>query len=358
VGHEQFAVHEIEMCLPFRCVDAGDQPGAAVAAEFAHAWPAYRRWYLHEGESERRSYTESRHALTRWMPELVHDFDTLVDAVGGQDLEARFLSHWCPPPLVSACSMVMTSFPEPLLIRNYDYPPLLSDSLALRTHWSGRSIIGMSDCGWGLMDGVSDHGIAVAVAFGGRRNIGEGFGIGLVVRYVLQVATSTAHAIELLSRIPVQMSYNLAVIDSSGDHRVVHLAPDHRPIVTRAASAANRQGHTEWPEHAEYCNTLEREEWMAVLTSTPGVGAARLKYEFLQPPLHRSMLESTWGTLYTAAYSPSVGSLSLLWSDDEWHLSVYGDHSERRPRTVRTLVPEPSVVRSAMPHDRRVPMVI
>ena len=358
MNHEQFAVHETELCLPFRCVDAGERPGVAAAAEFAHAWPAYRRWYLHEGESARRSYAECRHALVRWMPELLADFDELVDAVGGEDLEARFLSHWCPPPLVSACSMAMVVYPEPLLIRNYDYPPLLSDSLALRTRWSGTSVIGMSDCGWGLMDGVSEHGVAVAVAFGGRRNIGDGFGIGLVVRYLLQIARSTQHAVELLGRIPVQMSYNFAIIDSSGDHRVAHVAPDHAPIVTTSASAANRQGHTEWPEHAEYCNTVEREQYMEALTSVPGAGAALLKFEFLRAPLHRSMLESTWGTLYTAAYSPSHGSLSLLWPDDEWHLSVYGDHSERRPRTVRTLVPEPSVVRTAMPFDRRVPMVI
>jgi predicted choloylglycine hydrolase len=292
------------------------------------------------------------------MPELLSDFDSLVDAVGGEDLEARFLSHWCPPPLVSACSMAMVHFPEPLLLRNYDFPPLLSDSLALRTHWSGTAVIGMSDCGWGLVDGVSDRGVAVAVAFGGRRNIAEGFGIGLVVRYILQLATSIAHAVELLTRIPIQMSYNLAIVDSSGDHRVVQVAPDHVPSVTNADFAANRQGCTEWPEHAEYCNTVEREEHLEALLEAPDVGVARLKYEFLQSPLHRSMLESTWGTLYTAVYAPSVGSLSLLWPDDEWHLSVHGDHGERRPRMVRTLVPEPSVVRSAIPYDRRVPMVI
>ena len=178
MSHEQFAVHEAELCLPFRCVDAGDRPGATLAAEFAHAWPAYRRWYLHEGESSRKSYAECRHALATWMPELLTDFDTLVDAVGGEDLEARFLSHWCPPPLVSACSMAMCPSPS----RCSSVITTIHHCSAIRSPCvlAGReaSIIGMSDCGWGFMDGVSDRGIAVAVAFGGRRNIADGFGIG------------------------------------------------------------------------------------------------------------------------------------------------------------------------------------
>jgi predicted choloylglycine hydrolase len=122
------------------------------------------------------------------MPEIYGDYTDLVEAVGGGDLEARFLSHWCPPPLVTACSIAILGGPNPVIIRNYDYPPSLCDALALRTHWSGRGVIGMSDCGWGLMDGANDHGLAVAISFGGRRETGRGFGIGLVVRFLLQVA--------------------------------------------------------------------------------------------------------------------------------------------------------------------------
>ncbi len=46
---------------------------------------------------------------------------------------------------------------------------------------------------------------------------------------------------------------------------------------------------------------------------------------FLRPPLYRSLVESTWGTVYTAAYAPMLGAMTLLWPDDQWALSVPGD---------------------------------
>ena len=53
----------------------------------------------------------------------------------------------------------------------------------MQTAWSGRRVIGMSDCLWGLLDGVNDDGLAVSLTFGGRTASGEGFAIPLVVRY-------------------------------------------------------------------------------------------------------------------------------------------------------------------------------
>ena len=125
----------------------------------------------------------------------------------------------------------MLAAPYPMLIRNYDYPPSLCDALALRTHWSGRTVLGMADCGWGLMDGMNGDGLAIAISFGGRRAVGHGFGIGLVVRYLLQVCSTTAEAVERLVRLPVQMSYNVAIIDAHGGPPHRQLAPRPRPPV-------------------------------------------------------------------------------------------------------------------------------
>ena len=47
-------------------------------------------------------------------------------------------------------------------------------------------MLGMSDCLWGLLDGVNDAGLAVSLTFGGRRDVGDGFAIPLVVRYLLE----------------------------------------------------------------------------------------------------------------------------------------------------------------------------
>ena len=341
---EPFPVHIADVLLPFRCVDAGLSPDASIAAEFARSWPSYRRWFLLEGEEPRPSYGESRDALARYMPELLGDYDAYVEAVGGGDLEARFLSHWCPPALASACSLAMLPGPRPAMVRNYDYPPALSDVLALRTHWSGRSILGMSDCGWGLMDGINDQGLTVSLAFGGRRVAGQGFGIGLVMRYLLQTCTTTAEAISRLSAVPVHLAYNVAILDAWGDARIAQVGPDRPLAVTGGHSAGNRQGDTTWPEHAAYCNTVEREETLAALVLDAQLTPEHLAEAFLVPPLYRPLSESLWGTVYTAAYAPQQGTLTLLWPGDHWMLSVYGDVEGEHPREVAALVPDATEV--------------
>jgi predicted choloylglycine hydrolase len=346
VGHEPFPVHVADVTLAFRCVDGGAVPGVEVAEQFHRAWPSYRRWFLHDGEEARPSFADCRDAVRSWMPEIFDDYLAYVDAVGGGDLEARFLSHWCPPPLVTACSIAMIDTPAPLLVRNYDFPPQLSDALALRTHWSGRAVIGMADCGWGLMDGMNDAGLSVAISFGGRRDVGRGFGIGLVVRYLLQTAVTTAEAVERLVDLPVQMSYNVGMVDAVGDRRVVHVAPDRPARTSPFAFTANRQGETEWPSHAAYCNTVEREEYLASLVSFPLIDGPDLAAAFLRPPLFRPLVESTWGTVYTTAYEPITGVMTLMWPDDSWVLSVHGHDTGDRPRTVAALLPDLSSFRT------------
>src|SRR6185503_9961457 len=57
-------------------------------------WPAYRRWFLRDGEQERSSYAGCLRAVRTHVPELVPAYEGLVELVGGGDLEARFLSLW------------------------------------------------------------------------------------------------------------------------------------------------------------------------------------------------------------------------------------------------------------------------
>ncbi|TMM02034.1 MAG: hypothetical protein E6G10_11090, partial [Actinobacteria bacterium] len=56
--------------LTFRAFDE-PQPGARWRARFAELWPAYRGWYLRDGDAARPSYREARVMLQRHMPELV-----------------------------------------------------------------------------------------------------------------------------------------------------------------------------------------------------------------------------------------------------------------------------------------------
>ncbi|MCZ3386835.1 MAG: C45 family autoproteolytic acyltransferase/hydrolase, partial [Actinomycetia bacterium] len=266
----------------------------------------------------------------------------LVDAVGGGDLEARFLSHWRPPPLFAACSLLTYNRERNVLVRNYDYPPLLCDNTVLASSWHESRVMAMTDCLWGALDGVNEHGLSVAIAFGGRPVVGEGFGIGLVVRYLLEFASTVDEAVAMLHRIPIQLTYNVALVDAAGRGAIVYVAPDCEPMVSGAITAANRQGPTLWPEHAEFCATVPRERAMADAVATPGLGVSELVSQFLVSPIHRSTASSTWGTVYTAAYDSDHRMLELSWPDDRWTLSL--SHFEEGVRHRKSLVAIPPPV--------------
>ena len=85
-------------------------------------------------------------------------------------------------------------------MRNYDYSPSAFDCLILHTNWQGRRVMGTSDGMWGLVDGINDAGLAVSLTFGGRRVVGDGFGVPLILRYVLQTCDTAEQAGEVLRR--------------------------------------------------------------------------------------------------------------------------------------------------------------
>jgi predicted choloylglycine hydrolase len=329
----------VELDVTFRAIDGGSSVADRVPAIFAAAWPAYRSWFLREGEAARASYAVGAYRLRQHMPEMVRTYDRLVDAVGGGDLEARFLSHWSPPPLFTACSLATWTRGEHLLVRNYDYPPLLCDTTVLASAWHGTRVMAMSDCVWGAVDGMNEHGLSAAIAFGGRPVVGDGFGIGLVVRYVLEFARDVPEALEILRRVPVQLAYNVALVDRAGHAAVAQVAPDRPTSVTGASFAANRQGATEWPEHAAFCATVEREDALSVTMGDPGMTSHGLLRRFLEPPIYRQPAATTWGTVYTAAYDCDHRTLQVCWPDDRWLISL--DHFVEDARTRRTLVAVP-----------------
>jgi predicted choloylglycine hydrolase len=312
----------VELDSTFRAIDGGTSIDDRLPELFATGWPAYRSWFLREGEAARASYAVGAYKLRQHMPELVPAYERLVEAVGGGDLEARFLSHWSPPPLFAACSMATWTQSANVLVRNYDYPPLLCDTTMVSSAWNSTRVLAMSDCAWGALDGINEHGLAVAIAFGGRPVVGEGFGIGLVVRYLLEFARDVPEALDMLRSVPVQLSYNVALVDRSGHGAIAYIAPDRELMVSGEAVVANRQGRTEWPEHAAFCGTVAREEAMHAALTDPGLSTESLVQHFLRPPVYRSTAASTWGTVYTAIYDCDALTVDLAWPDDRWSLSM------------------------------------
>jgi predicted choloylglycine hydrolase len=314
-----------------------DQPGHLWAGLFAEHWPAYRRWWLREGVEARPTYMEGRDALKRHMPEILPLYHRLCDLAGGGDVEARFLSFYRPPPYLSACSQAVWPGPEPLLVRNYDYNPHLFDALALRTRWGGREVKGVSDGLWGLVDGVNEAGLVVSLTFGGRQVVGDGFGVPLILRYVLQTCETAEQAGRALARIPCHMSYNVTALDAERRYLTAYLAPDRAAIVTHAAVATNHQERVEWDHHARFTATVERERYLLQRLTLHPETEERFIGAFLRPPLYSLAFSSGFGTLFTAAYRPRKRSMALCWPNRSW--APFDAPGE--PEAVRIALPRP-----------------
>lgn len=301
----------------FRAISE-DRPGPKWAGAFAAYWPAYRRWWAREGLGARPTYREGLRALETHMPEIVPLYETLCALAGGGDAEARFLSFYGPPRYLSGCSQAIWPGDAPLLVRNYDYDSRAFDAVLLKTRWQGRGVIGMSDGLFGIVDGMNDAGLAVSLTFGGRQAHGEGFGVPLILRYVLQTCETAEAAAEVLMRVPCHMSYNVTVLDARRRFRTVLLAPDRPAVQTHAAVATNHQERVEWKSHARVTATVERERFLLQRLTLHPETEERFVSAFLKPPLYSLAFDRGFGTLYTAAYRPASGEVELRWPGTRW----------------------------------------
>lgn len=298
------------------------RPGPKWAGLFAEYWPAYRHWWLAEGDSARPTYRVCARALETHMPEIVPLYETLCGLAGGGDQAARFLSFYGPPPYLSACSQAVWPGAEPVLVRNYDYNPAAFDRLILYTEWQGRRVVGTSDGLWGLVDGMNDAGLALSLTFGGRRVVGDGFGVPLILRYVLQTCETTEQAAAALTRLPTHMSYNITMVDAARVCRTAYMAPDRPTLITHAAVATNHQDKVEWTADSRFTATVERERFLLQRMSLHVDPEERFIGAFLKPPLYSSAFAQGFGTLYTAVYRPRLGQMELRWPRGSWSFDI------------------------------------
>ena len=299
-----------------------ETPGSKWAGLFAEYWPDYRRWWLKEGEAARPTYGECRRALITHMPELMPLYEDLCAQAGGGDLAARFLSFYNPPPYLSGCSQAIWAGKEPVMVRNYDYNPNAFDQLVLNTNWKGRQVLGTSDGLWGLVDGVNDAGLAISLTFGGRRVVGEGFGVPLILRYVMQTCETVDEATAVLARVPTHMSYNVTVLDRKRNYVTAMLSPDRAALITHAAVATNHQENVEWISHARFTATVERERYLLNRLRMHRDPEEKFIAAFLKPPLYSTAFHAGFGTLYTAVYRPRKKEMELRWPGTIWPLSM------------------------------------
>ncbi len=293
-------------------------PGPRWKALFDATWPAYRSWYLSEGDAARPDLAEATAMLARHMPELLPTYRQLVELAGDDEVAARMLTMWNLPAFLPSCSQAVLTQPAPVLCRNYDYSPDLWEATIYSSAFTGRKVIGTGDCLWGLLDGMNDAGLVVSLTFGGRPGSGPGFAIPLVVRYLLEVAETAEQAKDLLRRLPIAMSYNLTVIDADGKSFTAFVAPDTEPEFFAAPIATNHRGdEPEYPERAASLQSVPRLNRLAEVVAqqpTPEeLGAA-----FQAEPLYNRNYSKAFGTLYTALYRPKEQVVEYIWPDGSW----------------------------------------
>ena len=294
-------------------------PGPRWRALYDATWPAYRAWYLQEGEAARPTLQECRAALGEHMPELVPTWESLARLTADDPVAARLLSMWRLPAFAVGCSQLVMPGEDPSLLRNYDYDQALFEGVIASTDYSGsRRVLGTSDLLWGLLDGVNADGLAVSLTYGGRPGAGEGFGVPLVLRYVLETCADVATAVEVLRRIPLAQSYNIALADTTGAHATVFVAPGEPAAVSRLEATTNhRLDQVEHPDVAHRLGSLPRQERLTRLRRA-GLGPDEVVRGLLSPPLRNDAFDRGFGTLYTVEYRPREGTATWHWPDASW----------------------------------------
>lgn len=287
-------------------------PGPQWLELFQRTWPSYKRWFR-RAEVEHPDLEACAVALATHMPELLPTWQRLQELTQGDPEVARMLSLFEPTPYVTGCSQAIWTRDEPLLVRNYDYHRHGCEGLFLHSNWSGTRTLVASDCLWGVLDGVNDHGLVVSLAFGGRREVGSGFGIPLILRYVLETCASVDQAIQVFERVPSHMSYNISLLQASGEHALVAVAPDRSTSTLERDVATNHQPGRKWSRYDVFTRSAEREKHLQKLLADPSLKRADLLQAFLEAPLYNTRYERAFGTIYTSAYDPVQLQASFLW---------------------------------------------
>jgi len=248
------------------------------------------------------------------MPEFYPTYLRLCKLVGPDKDAHRFLTGYQPPAYISGCAQIVNEN-EAQLVRNYDFDPELSEGTLLHSSWNGSRVMAMGDCLIGLVDGINEHGLVVSLTFGGRKVVGNGFGIPFILRYILEFCKTIEEAVSTLKRIPSHMSYNVMLMNKHGEHSLVQVAPNSEAAITNLSASTNHQGVVDWPEHAVFTKTIERELYLYDLLAKGDWTSEQIVKEFLKAPLYNRKYSLGFGTIYTSVYRPKEGVLELRWPD-------------------------------------------
>ncbi len=298
-----------------KCFQAVDElfPGDKWLAHYVTALPSYRRWFASEGEAKRPSLMECREALEDYLPEFVPVWEHLTKITQADENDARLLSFYCPAPYLAGCSQAVWSRYTPILVRNYDYSPQFCEGRFLKSRWHDTSVIASTDCLWGVLDGMNEHGLAVSLAFGGGEVVKKGFGIPIILRYVLEFCKTVDEAVQVLCRVPTHMAYNVTMLDAYNQVRTVELTPFAANKITSNPMAVNHQGDFEMTNYAMFSHSYERQQHLLGKLHDPLSSIESFVNAFEYSPLFSANYSQGFGTIYTAIYNPQLRAMEYRW---------------------------------------------
>jgi predicted choloylglycine hydrolase len=194
----------------------------------------------------------------------------------------------------------------------------MCDRQLLYSRWNNTGVIAMTDCLWGVLDGINEHGLTLSLAFGGHDKKGDGFAITLVLRYILEFCSTTMEALAVLQRVPVHMPYNITVLDRAGEARTAVVCPEMDLEVTTLTFATNHQQCGGAMASDAIADSRLREAFLSTRLGDKAQDLEMMHGMFLHEPLLRKASDwNGWGTLYTSRYDVEHGAVELCWPGDQ-----------------------------------------
>ena len=289
-------------------------PGEKWLAYYHSVLPRYRLWFASEGELKRSSLLKCKEALQTHMPELVSLWEHLIAIAQAGTDDARLLSFYYPAShLLSGSSQAVWARYTPILVRNFDCSPENCEGRIMKTRWHDTEVIASTDCLWGVLDGMNEHGLSISLSFAGKESFAEGFSVPIILRYVLEFCTNVDEAVKVLSRVPAHMAYNVTVLDANGQVRTLELTPFSNPKVTHKPFAVNHQGDFELTDYAMFSHSYERQQFIVGTLYDPLSSIESFVNAFAYSPLFSSNYAQGLGTLYTAIYNPQLRAMEYRW---------------------------------------------
>ncbi len=297
-----------------------DYPGDKWLLFYNYSKSGYRNWFLKDGEYGRPSIEDCSQALKKHMPEFHPLWEHLIQISSADETMAKMLSLYCPATTKRGCAQAVWTRDNPILVRNYDYAIELLEGRIQKTNWFGTKVIASTDSLWGALDGMNEHGLALSLAYGGNDDIGKGFGVSLVLRYILEFCKNTQDAIAVLKRVPINMSYNITILDSLFHFKTLEISPTYGVKEQSKPFAVNKQGGFDLSSYSLFSNSLEKEKAIFDKLSDPLVNIETFVDTFSYAPLFSRNYKKSFGTLYTVIYNPFLRAMEYRWPN---HLRLY-----------------------------------